>query len=171
MNQVSFEQEPHVGEWNENAFNRSFRHEVATAGNVRIHYVIGGNGPLVTLLHGFPQHWREWRHVMPMLAEAGYTVVGCAWTHQYDRGHYEHDTKRYPCRSNCLVVRIGRGGGEGASWNDGTTVAAARWDAIRAPFRRRATSRPRLQAGLAEPHDGRLGGKRRPGGFPAGNSW
>jgi hypothetical protein len=57
QNTVSFEQEPRVGAWNESAFNRSFRHEVATAGNVRIHYVIGGNGALVTLLHGFPQHW------------------------------------------------------------------------------------------------------------------
>lgn len=37
QNTVSFEQEPRIGEWNENAFNRSFRHEVATAGNVRIH--------------------------------------------------------------------------------------------------------------------------------------
>lgn len=72
---VSFEHEPRVGDWNEKAFNRSFRHEVATAGNARIHYVIGGNGPLVTLLHGFPQHWREWRLVMPALADAGYTVV------------------------------------------------------------------------------------------------
>jgi pimeloyl-ACP methyl ester carboxylesterase len=72
---VSFEQEPRVIEWNESAFNRSFRHEVATAGNVRIHYVIGGKGPLVTLLHGFPQNWREWRLVMPALADAGYTIV------------------------------------------------------------------------------------------------
>ena len=72
---VPLEQQLHIGEWNENAFNRSFRHEVATAGSVRIHYVIGGNGPLVALLHGFPQHWREWRHVMPTLADAGYTVV------------------------------------------------------------------------------------------------
>jgi pimeloyl-ACP methyl ester carboxylesterase len=64
-----------IEQWNENAFTRRFCHEVATAGNIRIHYVIGGNGPLVTLLHGFPQHWREWRFVMPAIAEAGYTVV------------------------------------------------------------------------------------------------
>jgi pimeloyl-ACP methyl ester carboxylesterase len=75
QNTVSFEQEPRVGEWKESAVDRSFRHEAAPAGNVRIHYVIGGNGPLVTLLHGFPQHWREWRLVMPALADAGYTVV------------------------------------------------------------------------------------------------
>ena len=75
QNTVSFEQEARVGEWNENAFKRSFHHQVATTGNVRIHYVVGGNGPLVTLLHGFPQNWREWRLVMPVLADAGYTVV------------------------------------------------------------------------------------------------
>jgi len=75
QNTVSFEQEPRVGQRNENAFNRSFCHGVATAGNVRIHYVIGGTGPLVALLHGFPQHRREWRLVMPALADAGYTVV------------------------------------------------------------------------------------------------
>jgi pimeloyl-ACP methyl ester carboxylesterase len=74
-NTVSFEKEPRGSQWDEGAFNRNFRRGVATAGNVRIHYVIGGSGPLVTLLHGVPQHWREWRLVMPALAEAGYTVV------------------------------------------------------------------------------------------------
>jgi len=72
---VSIKQEPRLREWDESAFNRSFHHEFAIAGSVRIHYVIGGNGPLVTLLHGFPEHWREWRLVMPVLAGAGYTVV------------------------------------------------------------------------------------------------
>lgn len=75
QNPVSFEQETRIDEWNEDAFNRCFRHEVAIAGTVRIHYVIGGSGPLVTLLHGFPEHWREWRLVMPALADAGYTVI------------------------------------------------------------------------------------------------
>jgi pimeloyl-ACP methyl ester carboxylesterase len=72
---ISFAQQPSIGEWNEDAFIRRFRHEVAAAGSVRIHYVIGGAGPLITLLHGFPQNWREWRLVMPGLVEAGYTVV------------------------------------------------------------------------------------------------
>jgi len=72
---VSIDKELRPGDWDETAFNRTFRHEVKTSGNVRIHYVIGGKGPLVTLLHGFPQHWREWRLIMPFLADAGYTVV------------------------------------------------------------------------------------------------
>jgi alpha-beta hydrolase superfamily lysophospholipase len=62
--------------WDANAFGRTFRHEVARVKTgVRIHYIIGGQGPALVLLHGFPQHWREWRLVMPSIAEAGHTVI------------------------------------------------------------------------------------------------
>jgi pimeloyl-ACP methyl ester carboxylesterase len=43
-------------------------------GDVNIHAVIGGEGPPLVLLHGFPQTWWEWRKMMPLLAER-YTVV------------------------------------------------------------------------------------------------
>ena len=39
-----------------------------------IHYVTAGQGPPVVLLHGWPQTWWEWRHVIPRLAEK-YTVI------------------------------------------------------------------------------------------------
>lgn len=42
--------------------------------SVTIDYVIGGQGPTLVLLHGYPQSWFEWRHVMPALAQR-YTVV------------------------------------------------------------------------------------------------
>lgn len=43
---------------------------------LRLHYAITGDGPLmIVLLHGFPQTWREWRHIMPTLADAGFCVV------------------------------------------------------------------------------------------------
>jgi pimeloyl-ACP methyl ester carboxylesterase len=58
------------------AFWNVFRDETVVVNNgVRIHYVIGGSGPALLLLHGFPEHWREWRLVMPALVEAGYTVI------------------------------------------------------------------------------------------------
>ena len=50
-------------------------HCYADLGGVRLHYVEVGKGPLVLLLHGFPQFWYEWRHQIPALAEAGFRVV------------------------------------------------------------------------------------------------
>lgn len=38
-------------------------------GDVRIHYVTMGRGPLMILIHGFPEFWYSWRHQMPVLAE------------------------------------------------------------------------------------------------------
>ncbi|MFI6517557.1 alpha/beta fold hydrolase [Spirillospora sp. NPDC050679] len=41
----------------------------------RIHLVEQGTGPLVLLLHGFPETWRCWRLQLPVLAAAGYRAV------------------------------------------------------------------------------------------------
>ena len=50
-------------------FNRLFRHEFADVGGMRMHYVTGGTGPALVLLHGWPQSWYEWRGIMPALAQ------------------------------------------------------------------------------------------------------
>ena len=47
----------------------------AELGTVRLHYVEQGEGPLVVLLHGFPEFWYGWRHQIGPLAEAGFRVV------------------------------------------------------------------------------------------------
>jgi pimeloyl-ACP methyl ester carboxylesterase len=49
-------------------------HQFADLGDVLIHYVRAGNGPALVLLHGWPQTWWAWRHVIPPLAE-NYTVI------------------------------------------------------------------------------------------------
>src|SRR5262245_14532696 len=49
-------------------------HHFADLGEVLMHYVTAGAGPPVVLLHGWPQTWWEWRHVIPGLAEK-YTVI------------------------------------------------------------------------------------------------
>jgi epoxide hydrolase 4 len=45
------------------------------SGGIRLHYVEAGEGPLVVLLHGFPEFWYSWRRQIPVLAEAGFHVV------------------------------------------------------------------------------------------------
>jgi pimeloyl-ACP methyl ester carboxylesterase len=47
----------------------------ATVDGVRLHYVEAGEGPLVVLLHGFPEFWWSWRRQIPALVDAGYRVV------------------------------------------------------------------------------------------------
>ena len=41
----------------------------ADSGGVKIHYVTLGKGPLIILLHGFPDFWYTWREQMPALAK------------------------------------------------------------------------------------------------------
>ena len=50
-------------------------HRYADLGDVRLHYIEAGEGPLVLLLHGFPQFWYQWRHQILALVEAGFRVV------------------------------------------------------------------------------------------------
>jgi epoxide hydrolase 4 len=53
----------------------ALEHHHAHLGDVRLHYVEAGSGPLVVLLHGFPEFWYSWRFQIPILARAGFRVV------------------------------------------------------------------------------------------------
>ena len=44
-------------------------HGFADSGGVKIHYVAKGEGPLLVMIHGFPDYWYTWRKQMPVLAE------------------------------------------------------------------------------------------------------
>ncbi|MGI8697016.1 MAG: alpha/beta fold hydrolase [Mycobacteriales bacterium] len=50
-------------------------HTEVSANGVRLHVVEAGTGPLVLLLHGFPQFWWSWRHQLSALADAGFRVA------------------------------------------------------------------------------------------------
>ncbi len=52
-----------------------FRHRYAHVNGTRIHYVAGGEGPAVVLVHGWPYTWAEWRKLLPLLAANGFTVI------------------------------------------------------------------------------------------------
>jgi pimeloyl-ACP methyl ester carboxylesterase len=51
------------------------RHRVMAANGIRIHLVEQGDGPLVLLVHGFPESWYSWRHLLPVLAGAGFRAA------------------------------------------------------------------------------------------------
>ncbi|MDX3099140.1 alpha/beta hydrolase [Streptomyces sp. ME02-6991-2B] len=55
-------------------FARTFTSLLVQAGGIRQHAVIGGDGPPLLLLHGWPQNWYAWRLVMPVLARH-HTVI------------------------------------------------------------------------------------------------
>jgi pimeloyl-ACP methyl ester carboxylesterase len=50
-------------------FTDTFTSRYVDTGEVRLHAVIGGAGPPLLLIHGWPQTWYAWRLVMPALAD------------------------------------------------------------------------------------------------------
>src|SRR5260370_25763837 len=50
-------------------------HRFVETNGIRMHIAEQGEGPLVVLLHGFPESWYSWRHQLRALADAGYHAV------------------------------------------------------------------------------------------------
>lgn len=69
-------------------------HEFVDAGGLRTHVATAGSGPPVLLLHGWPQHWYEWRDVIPLVAPHARVICpdlrGFGWT-DVPRGGYDKD--------------------------------------------------------------------------------
>jgi pimeloyl-ACP methyl ester carboxylesterase len=70
------------------------RHRFVDASGLRVHVAEAGpdDGDPVVCLHGWPQHWYEWRHLAGPLAAAGKHVVcpdlrGLGWTEAPPRGY------------------------------------------------------------------------------------
>ena len=55
-------------------FTDTFSSRLVDAGGLRLHAVVGGDGPPLLLVHGWPQTWYAWRMLMPALAR-DFTVV------------------------------------------------------------------------------------------------
>lgn len=76
------------------------RHEYVQINGIRMHYVTAGRGPLVLLLHGFPEFWYSWRHQIPALAEH-FTVVA-----PDQRGYNETDKPGWGYEIDVLVADV-----------------------------------------------------------------
>ena len=50
-------------------------HRTIATNGIKLHIAEAGSGPLVLLIHGFPELWYSWRHQLTALADAGYHAV------------------------------------------------------------------------------------------------
>lgn len=50
-------------------------HRTVESNGIKVHIAEAGAGPLVLLLHGWPESWYSWRHQLTALAEAGYHAI------------------------------------------------------------------------------------------------
>ncbi len=76
----------------------AFKHSFLNVNGARLHVVEAGHGPLVVLLHGFPELWYSWRHQLSFLAAQGYRAVA------YDQRGYGRSSKFWQTEA----YRIGR---------------------------------------------------------------
>ncbi|MGM3305206.1 alpha/beta fold hydrolase [Anabaena sp. WFMT] len=47
----------------------SWIHAYITTNDIKLHYVTEGEGPLMLMLHGFPEFWYSWRHQIPEFSQ------------------------------------------------------------------------------------------------------
>ncbi len=74
-----------------NGYVPAMLHRTLEVEGLRLHLAEQGEGPLVLLLHGFPESWYSWRHQLPALAEAGFRAVA-----PDQRGYADSDAPEAP---------------------------------------------------------------------------
>jgi pimeloyl-ACP methyl ester carboxylesterase len=88
---------------------------------IRLRVARAGKGPLIVLVHGWPESWYSWRHQIPPLAAAGYRVAAvdvrgyggseCTWysTVEYwrDRPYQVGSTRRFIGRRKRSLEPLG----------------------------------------------------------------
>jgi pimeloyl-ACP methyl ester carboxylesterase len=117
------------------------------ANGLRFAYLSEGSGPLVLLLHGFPDTAHTWQHVMPQIAAAGYRAVapfmrGYAPTAIPADGVYDIDTLGRDALALVEALGESRAIVIGHDWGASAAYAAASL----------APERVRLLVTLAIPH-------------------
>ncbi|MGE3587168.1 MAG: alpha/beta fold hydrolase [Ilumatobacteraceae bacterium] len=75
-------------------------HRIERVNGVRIHCVEAGTGPLVLLVHGFPESWYSYRHQLDALAAAGYRAVAI------DVRGYGRSSKPTPIEAYRMLMHV-----------------------------------------------------------------
>src|SRR5262245_43907639 len=125
--------------------------QMIDAGAVRLRVAVQGKGPLIVLIHGFPESWYSWRHQIAALADAGYRVAAPD-VRGYGGSDKPHAVEAYSIKDVCadidgLITALGEDQAVviGHDWG-----AAIAWGT--AQFHR---ERVAAVAGLSVPHLGR----------------
>ena len=86
-----------------------YTHHKTTVNGIIMHYVIGGKGDPIVLLHGWPQTWYEWRHIITQLIANNYTVIAPDMRGLGDSGKPQtgYDTKTVAEDIYQLVKKLG----------------------------------------------------------------
>ncbi len=69
-------------------------HRIVPVNGIRLHCVEAGEGPLVLMVHGFPESWYSYRHQLDALAAAGYRAVAID-VRGYGRSSKPHPIEAY----------------------------------------------------------------------------
>jgi pimeloyl-ACP methyl ester carboxylesterase len=77
-------------------------HMIETAG-IRLRVAMAGTGPLIVLIHGFPESWYSWRHQIPALAKAGYRVAALD-VRGYGGSDKPHAIEAYAIKEMCADI-------------------------------------------------------------------
>lgn len=103
-------------------------HQTLQLGRVALHLVSAGSGDPVVLLHGWPQTWRAWRKLMPLLA-ARYRLIAPDLPGLGDSskpaGGYDKKTLAADLREMCVQLGLGRFHLVGHDWGGPTAFALA----------------------------------------------
>ncbi|GGP80201.1 alpha/beta fold hydrolase [Streptomyces melanogenes] len=105
------------------------RHRIVEVPAGRLHLVEQGTGPLVLLVHGFPESWYSWRRQLPALAAAGHRAVAID-VRGYGRSSKPKETDAYRMldlvEDNVAVVRaLGEENAVVVGHDWGSNIAAA----------------------------------------------
>jgi pimeloyl-ACP methyl ester carboxylesterase len=86
-----------------------YTHYKTTVNGIIMHYVIGGKGDPVVLLHGWPQTWYEWRHIITQLITNNYTVIApdMRGLGDSEKPHTGYDTKTVAEDIYQLIKKLG----------------------------------------------------------------
>ncbi|MFO0557891.1 MAG: alpha/beta hydrolase [Polyangiales bacterium] len=100
----------------------SVTHAFADVGGLKLHYVEKGEGPVVLLLHGFPEMWWSWRYQIDALASAGYRVIAPdlrGYNESDKQGPYDLDTLATDVRALVAFLGIEKVRLVGHDWGGG----------------------------------------------------